>query len=75
MQVCETLLSFIYPLKWRCTYIPYLPSSLTETLNACGAFIVGMNTKDKNNVYKHIDLHDKIIIDKDSDSIESNENM
>ena len=46
---------------------------MLETLNACGAFIVGLSRQDKKNVYKIIDLRDKVVIDIDDDTIESNE--
>lgn len=46
---------------------------MLETLNVCGGFIVGLSRHDKNYVYQHIDLHDKILIDIDSDTIESGE--
>ena len=26
IYICETMLSFIYPLKWKCTYVSYMPS-------------------------------------------------
>ena len=43
---------------------------MLETLNVCGGFIVGLSRHDKNYVYQHIDVSDKIIIDIDNDTIE-----
>jgi len=42
--VCESALSLIWPLQWHYVYIPLLPSSLTDYLDAPTPFIMGVHT-------------------------------
>jgi hypothetical protein len=39
----EALLSFMFPLAWPHVYIPLLPSTFLETLDAPVPFFVGMD--------------------------------
>jgi len=43
--ITEGFLSLLYPLQWRATYLPVVPSNLTELLEAPGLFIYGVLSK------------------------------
>ena len=45
--ITEALLSLIWPFKWCCIYIPFLPISIWETLHACMPYIVGISAQYK----------------------------
>ncbi len=55
--------------EWRCIYIPYLPSSLLETLHATTPYIIGLHCSLKIKVLSEIDCFDKIIVYLDEDRI------
>ena len=40
-------MTMIFPLVWKCVYIPYLPLKLWETLECMMPYIVGMDAKYK----------------------------
>lgn len=67
--VTEALLSLIWPFKWCCIYIPFLPISIWETLHACMPYIVGISAQYKEFIALHIDFTDKIVVDLDNDAL------
>lgn len=42
--VIETFLTYIDPIKWRLTYVPVLPNSLGDLIEAPGPFIMGVHS-------------------------------
>ncbi|KAM3143925.1 hypothetical protein pb186bvf_003976 [Paramecium bursaria] len=68
-NIAEALLSFIYPLKWRCIYIPYLPAQLIDTLHASVPYIIGVHKNEKERVLTVIDCFDKVLVDLDQDRV------
>jgi len=67
--VTEALLNLIWPFKWCCIYIPFLPISIWETLHACMPYIVGISAQYKEFIALHIDFTDKIVVDLDNDAL------
>jgi hypothetical protein len=41
---CEALLALLYPLVWEDVYVPVLPASLAEMVQAPAAFLIGYRT-------------------------------
>lgn len=40
--ICEALLSFLFPFTWQGAYIPILPDTMTEILDAPVPYLIGM---------------------------------
>ncbi|KRW99318.1 hypothetical protein PPERSA_02430 [Pseudocohnilembus persalinus] len=58
VTVCESMMSLIYPLVWKCIYIPFLPYQMWETLECMMPFIIGMHKKYKKFVLNFINMQE-----------------
>ncbi|CAD8063676.1 unnamed protein product [Paramecium primaurelia] len=67
--ITEAFLQFIYPLQWRCIYIPYLPAEILDTLHVSVPYIIGVHCNLKERVLTQYDCLDKILVDLDQDRV------
>ncbi|CAD8157966.1 unnamed protein product [Paramecium pentaurelia] len=67
--ITEAFLQFIYPLQWRCIYIPYLPAEILDTLYISVPYIIGVHLNLKERVLTQYDCLDKILVDLDQDRV------
>ncbi|CAD8154625.1 unnamed protein product [Paramecium octaurelia] len=67
--IVEAFLQFIYPLQWRCIYIPYLPAEILDTLYVSVPYIIGVHSNLKERVLTQYDCLDKILVDLDQDRV------
>lgn len=52
-SVGEALRSVLFPLQWKCTYIPMCPLAFCSYLQAPVPFIIGENNNDFHFAYTH----------------------
>ncbi|EQC39951.1 hypothetical protein, variant [Saprolegnia diclina VS20] len=75
--IAETLLTLLFPLAWQGAYIPVLPSSLLDVIDAPVPFLVGVHSKylataSRSTDVFFIDLdHNRIIPPRNEDGIET----
>ncbi|XP_018651634.1 myotubularin-related protein [Schistosoma mansoni] len=71
-EACHALTSILYPLKYSHTYVPILPKSLIEFINAPTPFLYGIHTG-----YQHLlsDMVDVFVTDLDGGSVVCPENI
>ncbi|CAD8056026.1 unnamed protein product [Paramecium primaurelia] len=67
--ITEAFLQFIYPLQWRCIYIPYLPAEILDTLYISVPYIIEVHLNLKERVLTQYDCLDKILVDLDQDRV------
>lgn len=65
----SSVILFHKPRQWRCIYIPYLPSSILDTLHASVPYIIGVHSNQKENVLTQFDCLDKVLVDLDQDRV------
>jgi hypothetical protein len=74
--VQETLLSFLYPLEWQGCYIPVLPLSLVEIIEAPVPFLIGVHSSYYSIVPEHRIPESVVYVDLDNGKIAiGNENV
>ncbi|CAH8857832.1 unnamed protein product [Trichobilharzia szidati] len=71
-EACHALTSILYPLKYGHTYVPILPKSLIEFVNAPTPFLYGIHSS-----YQHLlpDMVDVFVADLDGGSVACPENI
>ncbi|CAH8574882.1 unnamed protein product [Schistosoma haematobium] len=71
-EACHALTSILYPLKYSHTYVPILPKSLIEFVNAPTPFLYGIHSG-----YQHLlsDMVDVFVADLDGGSVVCPENI
>ncbi|KDO16772.1 hypothetical protein SPRG_17723 [Saprolegnia parasitica CBS 223.65] len=75
--IAETLLTLLFPLAWQGAYIPVLPSSLLDVIDAPVPFLVGVHSKylataSRSTDVFFIDLdHNRVIPPRNEDGIET----
>lgn len=67
--VQETLISFLYPLEWQGCYIPVLPLSLVEIVEAPVPFLIGVHSAYYNIVPEHRRPETVVFVDLDNGKI------
>ena len=48
--ILQSILTFILPLEWRYTYVPVLPRTMLEYIDAPGIFIYGCHADYKDEI-------------------------
>jgi len=51
VELCETLLYLIEPIRWENIYIPFLPFHLVNNIDAIQSYLIGMSRIHMDYVY------------------------
>ena len=72
VELCETLLYLLEPVRWESIYIPFLPFHLVNNVDAIHGYIIGMSRIHMDYIIEHFPMNERVLYDLDQNVIIEN---